>query len=62
MGLGRTVLKLNEQQLEELKEQMQELLRQAADHPDGDGVWTTVVWAAVDREDRTPHSTKEDQP
>ena len=25
----------------------------AREHPDDDGVWTTVLWTAVDREDRT---------
>ena len=24
----------------------------AHDHPDDDGVWTTVLWTAVDRQDR----------
>ena len=52
IGAGRTVLRLNEQHLAELKEQIEGLLRSAQEHPDEDGVWTTVQWATADREDR----------
>src|SRR6266700_6636491 len=52
IGLGRTVVRLNEQHLDQLKAAFENLIRTAHDHPDDDGVWTTVVWTAVDREDR----------
>jgi DNA-binding transcriptional ArsR family regulator len=53
IGAGRTVVRLNEQHLAELKGQLEELLRAARAQPDEDGVWTTVQWAAVDRENRS---------
>jgi DNA-binding transcriptional ArsR family regulator len=52
IGAGRSVVRLNERHLAELKGRLEELLRNAQAHPDDDGVWTTVQWAAVDREDR----------
>lgn len=52
VGLGRTGVHLNAQHLDELKARIEELLLAAQDHPDDDGVWTTVLWTAVDREDR----------
>jgi DNA-binding transcriptional ArsR family regulator len=52
IGLGRTVLRLSEQHLAELKAAFEDLLRAAHDNPDPGGVWTTVLWAAIDRQDR----------
>jgi hypothetical protein len=36
----------------ELRTAIEELIESAREHPDDDGVWTTVLWTAVDREDR----------
>jgi DNA-binding transcriptional ArsR family regulator len=52
VGLGRTVARINERHLEELKSTLEALLAAAEQHPDDDGVWTTVVWTIVDRQDR----------
>lgn len=52
VGLGRTVVRLNEQHLEQLKETLGQLFGAAEQHPDDDGVWTALVWVAVDRQDR----------
>ena len=52
VGLGRTVVRLNERHLEELRSTLEALLAAAEQHPDDDGVWTTVVWTTVDRQDR----------
>jgi hypothetical protein len=30
----------------------EDVLLRAREHPDEDGTWTTVLWTAVDREDR----------
>jgi DNA-binding transcriptional ArsR family regulator len=57
VGAGRTVLRLNERHLAEIRDQIAELLRAAHEDPDEDGVWTTVQWAAVDREDRPPRGS-----
>jgi DNA-binding transcriptional ArsR family regulator len=56
MGLGRTVLRLNETHLAHLKAVIEDLLLTARDHPDADGVLTTVLWTTIDREDRHPAS------
>lgn len=50
--LTRTGVRLNHQHLAELTAAIGELLRAAQDHPDDDGVWTTVLWTAIDRQDR----------
>ena len=50
--LSRTGVRLNEQHLTELTAAIGELLRAAQDHPDEDGTWTTVLWTAIDRQDR----------
>ena len=50
--LRRTGIRLNEPHLGELTAAIEELLRAARDHPDDDGVWTTVLWTAIDRQDR----------
>jgi DNA-binding transcriptional ArsR family regulator len=52
IGLGRTVVRLNEQHLDQLKAAFERLLAAAHDHPDDDGVPTTVLWTAIDRADR----------
>lgn len=52
--IGRTVLRLNDRHLAELQDQIERLLLDAGEHPDEDGVWSTVMWTAVDREDRHP--------
>lgn len=54
VALGRTVLRLNDQHLEELRTHLERLLLDARDHPDDDGMWTTVLWTTIDREDRRP--------
>jgi DNA-binding transcriptional ArsR family regulator len=54
IALGRTVLRLDEQHLEQLREHIEALLLDARDHPDEHGVWTTVLWTTVDRQDRRP--------
>lgn len=51
-GLGRTVARLNERHLDELKATLERLFTDATSHPDNDGVWTTLLWVAVDRQDR----------
>ncbi len=52
LALGRTGVKLNEEHLEQLRSNIEELLRAALEHPDDDGVWTTFLWTAIDRQDR----------
>lgn len=51
--LTRSALRLNETHLESLKTRLAEVFREAQEHPDADGVWTTVLWTTVDRQDRT---------
>lgn len=70
VGLGRTVVRLNQRHLDELKATLGQLFAAAEQHPDDDGVWTTILWVAVDRQDRRPipahpprtRKTKNDQP
>ena len=50
--LTRIGVRLNRQHLAELTAAIGELLGAAQDHPDDDGAWTTVLWTAVDRQDR----------
>ena len=52
ISLSRTGVRLNARHLAELRAAIDDLLRQAREQPDADGVWTTVLWTAVDREDR----------
>jgi len=52
ISLSRTGVRLSAPHLAELRAAIEDLLRQAREHPDDDGVWTTVLWTAVDREDR----------
>lgn len=50
--LGRSAVRLSERHLAELSAAIEELIENAAARPDDDGVWTTVLWAMVDRQDR----------
>lgn len=50
--LTRSVIQVSERRLADLNTAIGELLRDAQDHPDSDGVSTTVLWAAIDRENR----------
>jgi DNA-binding transcriptional ArsR family regulator len=52
ISLSRTGVRLNERHLTELRAAIDGLLRRAREHPDEDGVWTTVLWTAIDRQDR----------
>lgn len=52
LALGRTGFKLNEEHLARLRSDIEALLRAALEHPDDDGVWTTFLWTAIDRQDR----------
>ena len=52
MGLMRSTVRLNGEHLAELRARLEELLVSANDHPDDDGVFTTVVWSLIDRQDR----------
>jgi len=52
--LTRIGVRLNYEHLAELTAAIGELLSAAQDHPDDDGVWTTVLWTAIDRQDRRP--------
>ncbi len=52
IALGRFVLRLNERHFEELRAGIEALLLDARDHPDDDGVWATVLWTIIDRQDR----------
>lgn len=55
--LTRTGARLNRQHLAELVAAIGELLRAAQDHPDDDGTWTTLLWTAIDRQDRRTSPT-----
>ncbi len=52
LALARTGFKLNEERLAQLQSDIETLLRAALEHPDDDGVWTTFLWTAIDRQDR----------
>lgn len=52
VGLGRTVVRLNQRHLDELKATLEQLFAAVEQSPDDDGVWTTILWVAVDRQDR----------
>jgi DNA-binding transcriptional ArsR family regulator len=52
ISLSRTVVRLNEQHLADLNGVIEHLLATAREHPDDDGVWTTVLWTTIDRQDR----------
>ena len=57
ISLSRTGVRLNARHLAELRAAIEDLLRQARERPDDDGVWTTVLWTAIDREDRRSRPT-----
>jgi DNA-binding transcriptional ArsR family regulator len=52
ISLSRTGVRLNAQHLAGLRAAIEDLLLRAREQPDDDGVWTTVLWTAIDREDR----------
>jgi DNA-binding transcriptional ArsR family regulator len=52
ISLSRTGVRLNAEHLAGLRDAIEDVLRRAREHPDDDGVWTTVLWTAVDRQDR----------
>ncbi|MGH3164695.1 MAG: ArsR/SmtB family transcription factor [Trebonia sp.] len=54
ISLTRTGIRLNREHLADLNGAIGRFLGAAQDHPDDDGVWTTVVWTAIDRQDRRP--------
>lgn len=55
--LARTTVRVSERRLAGLIAGVEELIREAQDHPDDDGTWTTLLWAAIDRQDRRPESS-----
>jgi hypothetical protein len=61
ISLSRTGVRLNVPHLAELRAAIEDLLQRAREHPDDDGAWTTVVWTAVDREDRRRPGVADDQ-
>lgn len=52
IALQRTVVRLSELHLAELRSTLERFVNVAREHPDADGVWTTVLWTTVDRQDR----------
>jgi DNA-binding transcriptional ArsR family regulator len=50
--LSRAVIQVSERRLAVLKAQVADFLHAAEEQPDEDGVWTTILWVAVDREHR----------
>jgi DNA-binding transcriptional ArsR family regulator len=52
VSLSRAGVRLNAPHLASLRAAVEDLLQRAREHPDEDGVWTTLLWTAVDREDR----------
>ena len=52
ISLIRSVVRVSEQHLAALKASIEDFIRNAQEHPDPDGAWTTVLWAAADREAR----------
>lgn len=52
IALTRSVIRVSEPRLAELKAHIDEFIRNLRDNPDEDGAWTTVLWAAIDRQDR----------
>jgi len=45
-------VRLNAEHLAGLGDAIEDVLRRAREHPDDDGVWTTILWTAVDRQDQ----------
>ena len=52
ISLSRTTVRLSEEELMRLRDQINDLARTAQDNPNDDGVWTRVVVTLVDVEDR----------
>lgn len=52
IALGCSVVRLNLGHVAELRTRLEELVASAREHPDEDGVFTTVLWSIVDHEDR----------
>jgi DNA-binding transcriptional ArsR family regulator len=50
--LVRSVVRVSAERVAELRATVEEFLRAARDQPDSGGAWTTIVWVAVDREQR----------
>jgi DNA-binding transcriptional ArsR family regulator len=55
--LMRSVVRVSEQRLDVLRAQIEDFVQAADERPDDDGAWTTVVFAAVDRQDRAARSS-----
>lgn len=62
IGLVRGVVKVSEQRLAELRALVEEFINSALDQPDPGGAWTTILWAAADREQRSPEAGQGSQP
>ena len=64
IAFSRTEVRLTAQHLAELRATVEDLLLKAREQPDAHGVRTTVLWTAVDREDRrgSPPGRVGDQP
>jgi DNA-binding transcriptional ArsR family regulator len=58
----RSVIQVSEQRLADLNALVEEGIRGAQDHPDDGGAWATVLWVAVDRQDRQPASSYDGEP
>jgi DNA-binding transcriptional ArsR family regulator len=56
VDLSRAVVRVSERRLAVLKAQVEDFLHAADEEPDDDGTWTTILFAAVDREDRPARS------
>ena len=52
ISLVRSVVRVSEERVAGLRTAVEEFLRDAQDQPDPGGAWTTIVWVAVDREQR----------
>jgi DNA-binding transcriptional ArsR family regulator len=61
IDLHRSVIKVSERRLAQLRAHFSKFIRETQDHPDADGTWTTILWAAVDRQDRRPASSSPPQ-
>ncbi len=62
VGLGRTVVHLNQPHLDELTASLGRLFATASNQPDDDGAWTTLLWVAVDRQDRRAAAVQPPRP
>jgi DNA-binding transcriptional ArsR family regulator len=59
VALTRTGFRLSEGHLTQLVARVQEMLREARDNEDEDGVWSSVLFVVVDRQDRPASSESE---